>query len=212
MNLTEDFDISVLKKYGVVRTPANDYEDDGNIYESYLYDGTVPITYFKDGDTVYLMINFSDLPDIFYEDYSEFPSYFDADKFSGVPGDSINPTEVKKLLDRAKADIDDFRNSKKETDVEKDEYFKKALEYNIAVLSLVNDFIEEHYNEVMTSKYLDMIKEKYQSLISLCKMLNNLANDPNASEFTALARHLKRDFDHPENDPIYESIKMAINN
>ena len=57
-----------------------------------------------------------------------------------------------------------------------------------------------------------MIKEKYQSLINLCKMLNNLANDPNASEFTALARHLKRDFDHPENDPIYESIKMAINN
>lgn len=96
---------------GVTRDPSNDFADDGNRFQAYLYKGVVPITYLRAGEDVYITIAFHHLEDINYDEYKEFPSYKNADEFNGVPVDTFNAEIFQKNLEDAYKDIVDFRGS-----------------------------------------------------------------------------------------------------
>ena len=101
---------------GVTRDPSNDFADDGNRFQAYLYKGTVPITYLRDKEDVYITIAFHHLEDINYDEYKEFPSYKNADEFNGVPVDTFNAEIFQKNLEDAYKDIVDFLGSVEDVD------------------------------------------------------------------------------------------------
>lgn len=101
---------------GVTRDPSNDFADDGNKFQAYLYKGVVPITYLRAGEDVYITIAFHHLEDINYDEYKEFPSYKNADEFNGVPVDTFNAEIFQKNLEDAYKDIVDFLGSVEDVD------------------------------------------------------------------------------------------------
>ena len=101
---------------GVTRDPSNDFTDDGNRFQAYLYKGVVPITYLRAGEDVYITIAFHHLEDINYDEYKEFPSYKNADEFNGVPVDTFNAEIFQKNLEDAYKDIVDFLGSVDDVD------------------------------------------------------------------------------------------------
>ena len=101
---------------GVTRDPSNDFADDGNRFQAYLYKGVVPITYLRAGGDVYITIAFHHLEDINYDEYKEFPSYKNADEFNGVPVDTFNAEIFQKNLEDAYKDIVDFLGSVEDVD------------------------------------------------------------------------------------------------
>ena len=128
-NLTEaqgDFNPATLKKYGVVRDPANDFVDDGNRFTAYLYKGVIPIRYLKSKGQVYLSIAFDDLGDVNYDEYKNFGSYQDGDKYNGVPADSVDIEDFVSILERAKKDYEEFKASVKAPNIDDYKAFRKV--------------------------------------------------------------------------------------
>ena len=128
-NLTEaqgDFNPATLKKYGVVRDPANDFVDDGNRFTAYLYKGVIPISYLKSKGQVYLSIAFHDLDDVNYDEYKNFESYQDGDKYNGVPADSVDIEDFVSILERAKKDYEEFKASVKAPNIDDYKAFRKV--------------------------------------------------------------------------------------
>lgn len=136
---------------GVTRDPSNDFSDDGNRFQAYLYKGIVPITYSRADGDVYITIAFHDLDNINYEEYHEFPSYMYADDFNGVSVEEFDPQVFKKNLDAAYEDVTMFLGNVKEVD-------PQQLEDRIKAINNACKEYEEKVKQYIKDNALDIIK------------------------------------------------------
>ena len=192
-NLTEaqgDFNPATLKKYGVVRDPANDFVDDGNRFTAYLYKGVIPISYLKSKGQVYLSIAFHDLDDVNYDEYKNFGSYQDGDKYNGVPADSVDIEDFVSILERAKKDYEEFKASVKAPNIDDYKAFRKVYaDYFKKVLEKAKKLIADNIDTIadLSDYELKKIFEYYKSIKS---QLSRWINDDAISQMSPSAiRH-----------------------
>lgn len=167
-----DFSPLSLKKYGVVRDPANDFSDDGNRFRAYLYKDVVPITYLRDGDDVYLSIAFHHLGDINYEEYREFPSYKNVNKYNGVNINEVDPEDFIKICEEAFKDINNFRENVKSPDRGAyEKYLKTYADYYKKQIEKARDLIANNLEKVadLSSYRLERLFEYYNDIRRLLK-------------------------------------------
>ena len=179
-NLTEaqgDFNPATLKKYGVVRDPANDFVDDGNRFTAYLYKGVIPISYLKSKGQVYLSIAFHDLDDVNYDEYKNFESYQDGDKYNGVPADSVDIEDFVSILERAKKDYEEFKASVKAPNIDDYKAFRKVYaDYFKKVLERAKKLIADNIDTIadLSDYELKKIFEYYKSIkFQLSRWIND---------------------------------------
>ena len=179
-NLTEaqgDFNPATLKKYGVVRDPANDFVDDGNRFTAYLYKGVIPISYLKSKGQVYLSIAFHDLDDVNYDEYKNFESYQDSDKYNGVPADSVDIEDFVSILERAKKDYEEFKASVKAPNIDDYKAFRKVYaDYFKKVLERAKKLIADNIDTIadLSDYELKKIFEYYKSIkFQLSRWIND---------------------------------------
>ena len=192
-NLTEaqgDFNPATLKKYGVVRDPANDFVDDGDRFTAYLYKGVIPIRYLKSKGQVYLSIAFDDLGDVNYDEYKNFGSYQDSDKYNGVPADSVDIEDFVSILERAKKDYEEFKASVKAPNIDDYKAFRKVYaDYFKKVLEKAKKLIADNIDTIadLSDYELKKIFEYYKSIKS---QLSRWINDDAISQMSPSAiRH-----------------------
>lgn len=114
--IKEAFNPRELGKYGFVRRPEDDFSDDGNRFRGYVYKndkGEMPLTYLKADGEVYAAIALHHLNDLSYDEYKNLPSYRDADKYNGVPEDSVDVADLAKIAERL---IDEYNEAKSKLD------------------------------------------------------------------------------------------------
>ena len=179
-NLTEaqgDFNPATLKKYGVVRDPANDFVDDGNRFTAYLYKGVIPISYLKSKGQVYLSIAFHDLDAVNYDEYKNFESYQDGDKYNGVPADSVDIEDFVSILERAKKDYEEFKASVKAPNIDDYKAFRKVYaDYFKKVSERARKLIADNIDTIadLSDYELKKIFEYYKNIkFQLSKWIND---------------------------------------
>ena len=192
-NLTEaqgDFNPATLKKYGFVRDPANDFVDDGDRFTAYLYKGVIPIRYLKSKGQVYLSIAFDDLGDVNYDEYKNFGSYQDSDKYNGVPADSVDIEDFVSILERAKKDYEEFKASVKAPNIDDYKAFRKVYaDYFKKVSERAKKLIADNIDTIadLSDYELKKIFEYYKSIKS---QLSRWINDDAISQMSPSAiRH-----------------------
>ena len=172
-----DFNPATLKKYGVVRDPANDFVDDGNRFTAYLYKGVIPISYLKSKGQVYLSIAFHDLDDVNYDEYKNFGSYQDSDKYNGVPADSVDIEDFVSILERAKKDYEEFKASVKAPNIDDYKAFRKVYaDYFKKVLERAKKLIADNIDTIadLSDYELKKIFEYYKSIkFQLSRWIND---------------------------------------
>lgn len=185
-----DFNPATLKKYGVVRDPANDFVDDGNRFTAYLYKGVIPISYLKSKGQVYLSIAFRDLDDVNYDEYKNFESYQDGDKYNGVPADSVDVEDFVSILERAKKDYEEFKASVKAPNIDDYKAFRKVYaDYFKKVSEKAKKLIADNIDTIadLSDYELKKIFEYYKSIKS---QLSRWINDDAISQMSPSAiRH-----------------------
>lgn len=185
-----DFNPATLKKYGVVRDPANDFVDDGNRFTAYLYKGVIPISYLKSKGQVYLSIAFHDLDDVNYDEYKNFESYQDSDKYNGVPADSVDIEDFVSILERAKKDYEEFKASVKAPNIDDYKAFRKVYaDYFKKVSERAKKLIADNIDTIadLSDYELKKIFEYYKSIKS---QLSRWINDDAISQMSPSAiRH-----------------------
>ena len=185
-----DFNPATLKKYGVVRDPANDFVDDGNRFTAYLYKGVIPIRYLKSKGQVYLSIAFDDLGDVNYDEYKNFGSYQDGDKYNGVPADSVDIEDFVSILERAKKDYEEFKASVKAPNIDDYKAFRKVYaDYFKKVLERAKKLIADNIDTIadLSDYELKKIFEYYKSIKF---QLSRWSNDDAISQMSPSAiRH-----------------------
>lgn len=182
-----DFNPATLKKYGVVRDPANDFVDDGNRFTAYLYKGVIPISYLKSKGQVYLSIAFHDLDDVNYDEYKNFESYQDSDKYNGVPADSVDIEDFVSILERAKKDYEEFKASVKAPNIDDYKAFRKVYaDYFKKVLEKAKKLIADNIDTIadLSDYELKKIFEYYKSIKS---QLSRWINDDAISQMSPSA-------------------------
>lgn len=172
-----DFNPATLKKYGVVRDPANDFVDDGNRFTAYLYKGVIPIRYLKSKGQVYLSIAFDDLGDVNYDEYKNFGSYQDSDKYNGVPADSVDIEDFVSILERAKKDYEEFKASVKAPNIDDYKAFRKVYaDYYKKVSERAKKLIADNIDTIadLSDYELKKIFEYYKSIkFQLSRWIND---------------------------------------
>lgn len=172
-----DFNPATLKKYGVVRDPANDFVDDGDRFTAYLYKGVIPIRYLKSKGQVYLSIAFDDLGDVNYDEYKNFGSYQDSDKYNGVPADSVDIEDFVSILERAKKDYEEFKASVKAPNIDDYKAFRKVYaDYFKKVLERAKKLIADNIDTIadLSDYELKKIFEYYKSIkFQLSRWIND---------------------------------------
>ena len=98
--IKEAFNPRNFGKYGFVRNPSEGFSDDGNRFRAYLYKNMLPMTYLKADGEVYISLRLDYLNDLSYREYSKLPSYKEADKYNGVPEDSVDLQDLVNIADR----------------------------------------------------------------------------------------------------------------
>lgn len=185
-----DFNPATLKKYGVVRDPANDFVDDGDRFTAYLYKGVIPISYLKSKGQVYLSIAFHDLDDVNYDEYKNFESYQDGDKYNGVPADSVDIEDFVSILERAKKDYEEFKASVKAPNIDDYKAFRKVYaDYFKKVSERAKKLIADNIDTIadLSDYELKKIFEYYKSIKS---QLSRWINDDAISQMSPSAiRH-----------------------
>lgn len=185
-----DFNPATLKKYGVVRDPANDFVDDRNRFTAYLYKGVIPISYLKSKGQVYLSIAFRDLDDVNYDEYKNFESYQDGDKYNGVPADSVDVEDFVSILERAKKDYEEFKASVKAPNIDDYKAFRKVYaDYFKKVSEKAKKLIADNIDTIadLSDYELKKIFEYYKSIKS---QLSRWINDDAISQMSPSAiRH-----------------------
>ena len=185
---------------GVTRDPSNDFTDDGNRFQAYLYKGTVPITYLRDKEDVYITIAFHHLEDINYDEYKEFPSYKNADEFNGVPVDTFNAEIFQKNLEDAYKDIVDFLGSVEDVD-------SAQLEDRITSINNACKEYEEKVKQYIQDNALKIMKlsdYQFRNLKNYVSSAGNRTADYIRNASSSSQRHfMSRDL---------ESLKRQISN
>lgn len=156
-----------LTSYGFIRTPENDFSDDGNHFKCYTYKG-IRVSYLKYKGEVYISGSASGIG-LNYEEYSSLPHYRALDKLNGVDESEVTPESIEQLKKDIEAFMEEVNNFevKEVSDQEIVEYFeqvkaKKEMDFNKA-MALLNDVpVENIFNNL--SKYeLQSIKDYIQS-------------------------------------------------
>lgn len=185
---------------GVTRDPSNDFADDGNRFQAYLYKGVVPITYLRAGGDVYITIAFHHLEDINYDEYKEFPSYKNADEFNGVPADTFNAEIFQKNLEDAYKDIVDFLGSVEDVD-------SAQLEDRITSINNACKEYEEKVKQYIQDNALKIMKlsdYQFRNLKNYVSSAGNRTADYIRNASSSSQRHfMSRDL---------ESLKRQISN
>lgn len=185
---------------GVTRDPSNDFTDDGNRFQAYLYKGVVPITYLRAGEDVYITIAFHHLKDINYDEYKEFPSYKNADEFNGVPVDTFNAEIFQKNLEDAYKDIFDFLGSVEDVD-------SAQLEDRITSINNACKEYEEKVKQYIQDNALKIMKlsdYQFRNLKNYVSSAGNRTADYIRNASSSSQRHfMSRDL---------ESLKRQISN
>ena len=135
---------------GVVRTPENDFSDDGNKFYSYLYKGVIPISYHKAQGDIYLTIRLDSIPEINYNEYNKFKTYNLTDEFNGVDESEYDASKFAQNLEAVYQEVMQFKKDIKPVDSQQVEDKIQAInkacqEYK----KKVEDFIKAHSNEIL---------------------------------------------------------------
>ena len=187
-----------LVKYGFVRSPEDDFSDDGNRFTCYKV-GNVRVSKLVSDGYAYIdgSLYSKVLP---WEVESELPGRRDLDKLNGVPVSSITEQDIINLYDACVAyektlreaeakvvfpTIDELKNKcEKIRDVRKAEYNEIS---NLISASAVSIF-------TMLSEY------EIRSLTSAVKDLNNQLNDYNPESYPQSIRESSYAFSFLKND------------
>lgn len=199
---------------GVTRDPSNDFTDDGNRFQAYLYKGVVPITYLRAGGDVYITIAFHHLEDINFEEYREFPSYKHADEFNGVPVDDFNLEVFQRSLESAYDDIVKFRGGVQEVDSDQ-------LEDRIKVINAACKEYEEKVKQYIQDNALKIMKlsdYEFRTLKSYVSSAGSRTADYIRNATADSKRHfmyqdveqLKRQISHSWNFEYIEDILNSV--
>ncbi len=134
----------------VTRDAKHDFIDDGTRFSAYLYKNTIPITYSRVQDHVFITIAFHHLNDVLYSDYKNFPSRKIADEFNGVLETEFDPKKFEQNLEQAYQDIINFRkNVEVPNQTEVDTKVDELNRFCTAFKEEVQDYIKQHSMDIL---------------------------------------------------------------
>lgn len=146
-----------LKKYGFERFEQEDFHDDGNNFKGYKL-GELSFSYLRSDDMIYFSgrgdYKLTGIEKLNYEEYSTLPHYKYLDMLNGFPVSSLTEEHFEKLVEYAKAFIEEYKNYLETLEIIsfEDVYekccrlaVKRDLEYREA-LQLVKNNIDELFN------------------------------------------------------------------
>lgn len=186
VKIMEAFNPRAFERYGFTRYPEKDFSDDGNRFRMYLYHDELPMSYLRADGDVYIALRPDYIDGISYREYSKLPSYNDANKYNGVPEDSVDLDDLSLIAERLTGEI-------------------KELKVNI------KDADPDAWNE-FCSRYINLYTNAYQDIVEIVKskFLEILElDDYKIKEIKGYLRSLKQDIskwnkmkDMPMNSPV----------
>jgi hypothetical protein len=125
----------MMAKYGFVRSPEDDFSDDGNRFQAYRV-GRVRVTKLVADGQAYIDgdINDGKLP---YEVYSKLPHYVFCGKLNGVPAAALTDEDLQELYESCQA------YDKEYTDAENSIQYPTELELQHKCLRIQNKLTHE---------------------------------------------------------------------
>lgn len=201
--LDEDKNIRLTSIPGVTRNHEEDFTDDGNRFQAYLYKDLIPITYLRADGEVYITIAFHHLDGINYKEYKEFPSYMHADDFNGVSVEDFDPQVFKKNLDAAYNDVTVFLGNVKEVD-------PQQLEDRIKVINNACKEYEEKVKQYIKDNALDIMKLSAGSFSRLKEYVTS-AGTRTADAIRDASASSQRDFMSNDIEKLKENISNSWN-
>jgi hypothetical protein len=201
----------MMTKYGFVRTPEDDFSDDGSRFQAYRA-GRVRVTKLvSDGQAyIYGDINDGKLP---YEVYSKLPHYVFCGKLNGVPAAALTDEDLQELYESCQA------YDKEYTDAENSIQYPTELELQHKCLRIqtkltremneLEDLIGEHAVEAATK----LSKWEWQQLQEYLKNMLQKLSQYNPDKFIPAILGTARSFTFLQNkedtEPTYwyRSIK-----
>lgn len=201
--LDEDKNIRLTSIPGVTRNREEDFTDDGNRFQAYLYKDLIPITYLRADGEVYITIAFHHIDGINYKEYKEFPSYMHADDFNGVSVEDFDPQVFKKNLDAAYNDVTVFLGNVKEVD-------PQQLEDRIKVINNACKEYEEKVKQYIKDNALDIMKLS-EGRFSRLKGYVTSAGTRTADAIRDASASSQRDFMSNDIEKLKENISNSWN-
>lgn len=142
-----------LTKYGFIRSPKDDFSDDGNRFTCYRV-GNVRVSKLISHGDAYISARIEDgkLP---YEMYSKLPGYSELDSLNGVSVESITEDDIQKLYETCityeKAYMDTYNTIEWPTELELISKQRELYEEYLVRYNRINALLQEHLITIMTN-------------------------------------------------------------
>ena len=187
----------MMTKYGFVRTPEDDFSDDGSRFQAYRV-GRVRVTKLVSDGEAYIDgdINDGKLP---YEVYSKLPHYVFCGKLNGVPAAAITEEDLQELYESCQA------YDKEYTDAENSIQYPTELELQHKCLRIqtklthemneLEQLMGEHAVEAATK----FAKWEWQQLQEYLKNMLQKLSQYNPDKFTPSVLGTARSFTFLDN-------------
>lgn len=142
--ITAAFNPASLRKIGFERYPEGDFSDDGNRFREYIFDGELVMSYLKSQGQVYISFHPDELG-LNYSEYSKVPTYKIADKYNGVPEDSVDLDDLHNIATKFLSELRDLRDNMPQVGSEDlEQYLADERNYNRKVYEMAYAEIQAH--------------------------------------------------------------------
>ena len=153
-----------LGKYGFVRKPESDFNDDGNHFKAYMINGIL-FTYLRSGNRLYLSGrgHTVGVRTLNWEDYSKLPSYKKLNMLNGKDVDMLTEQDFLDLVEVAEKYSEEFNHCFETLpDIPREDILHKLMEIRAKRTAEYNEFCNAFNN--CSVKVLSLSNYDLQSL------------------------------------------------